>query len=521
MKPSVSLFYACPMLWVFVSAVVVRLIPELLSFPYPIGYDTVFYGWRIQTGVIWGSSAAFFSTWFFYALAIPLRNALQVSPFVLLKFLAPLIYGVNAAGIYYFARRVLLWSPKYASLAGFLFTFQLASLRLSWDLYRNVFGLGILLFALPWIFEKGWKGFFVSLVLSVLVVFSHELVAVTLILILGGLVVAKFVRREVKSGFRIGMVFLVSLLLLLGMTGFVSLSPASVETNVVGVGDVIRSGGGNPRFFSNYLNADSFVSYSSYLSLFGNVLLLFLILYVLLIPLVLIGFFRQAVLDLWALFLLVGTFHVLLIPFFAFDFWSRLMFMLIYPFTFYAVNGFKRVYESVKGVHLGLGPLKGFYVTRNRAKVIFLLVVLLGVFYNAVPRFLFGFGSYSFPPGNVYFPGVYYANTVFVEETADLIEALTWLDTHLADLSLGSSSVVVQDAVLWWTRLYLSDQYHLFHFYRHADVAVQMAVEQGYSSVFFVWWRGRSSLYALSVPSYFVSVFQNGKFSVYEYNHSG
>ncbi len=36
----------------FAVGFVVRLIPELLSFPYPIGWDTIYYASRIQDGVL-------------------------------------------------------------------------------------------------------------------------------------------------------------------------------------------------------------------------------------------------------------------------------------------------------------------------------------------------------------------------------------------------------------------------------------------------------------------------------------
>jgi len=48
---------------------------------------------------------------------------------------------------------------------------------------------------------------------------------------------------------------------------------------------------------------------------------------------------------------------------------------------------------------------------------------------------------------------------------------------------------------------------------------VRLAVQQGFSVVYFVWWTGKSNLYEISLPSYFVSVFGNERFSVYEYDH--
>ena len=168
----------------------VRLIPELLSWPYPIGFDTIYYGARIKSGVIWYHWSEFFSrTWLLYAILIPIYNLVKGDPFVLLKFTAPVLYGLNACGIYYFARKGLNWDFKRSLLAVFFFVFQLASLRISWDLYRNTLGLGILLFALPFIKDlENKKSFILFMALSVLVVLGHELVSVILFAVILSLI---------------------------------------------------------------------------------------------------------------------------------------------------------------------------------------------------------------------------------------------------------------------------------------------------------------------------------------------
>jgi len=523
MKPSAQLFYRNPVPWIMFSAILVRLLPEILSFPHPIGFDTVFYGWKIGTGVIWTSSSSLFSTWLFYGLAISLRNLLQIDPFMLLKVLAPVLYGVNAVGMYYFARRALSWSPKYASLVAFVFMFHLASLRLSWDLYRNMLGLGALLFALSWLPRaETWKGSFVFALLSVLVAFSHEYAAVTLIFIIGGLLAKRIVRREMRSCLKTCVAFLLCLILFLGKIALTYIPSPAVETNLIEVNDVIYPGAGKPCLFVNYLDTSYLVSYSSYLHLFADVSWLFLVLYAFLLPLVLAGLFRNLILNLWALFLSVGAFGALVSPSFALNFWDRLMFMLIYPFTFYAVNGIKRVYESDAGVHLGLGVLGRFHLTKTRVRVLFLILVSLGAFYVAVPHYLLNIGSsraFSVPIGSVHFPATFFANTILVEDVNDLERALVWLRTRLADSSVQSTCVIVQDAFLRWTQLYLGDQCFLLHFFRYADYAVHVAVQQGFSVVYFVWWTGESNLYEISMPSFFVSVFGAERFSVYEYHH--
>jgi hypothetical protein len=518
MQLNISYFKKQPILWIFLSAFILRLLPEILSYPYPIGFDTIYYAWRIQSGVIWWSPTSVFSTWLFYGLMISLHSFLQTDPFFLIKAMAPLLYGLNASGIYYFARKGLNWSPRASSLASVFFMFQMASLRLSWDLHRNMFGLGILLFALPWIFRiESWKGYFMFFFLSILVVLSHEYVGLTLAVILLGLLLIKLVKRETMSALKIGVAALPSLVFLIALVYFAFFASTSVKTNVIEVADVIYPASGNPSFFVNYLNSNYLVSYASYSSLFVDVLVLFSVLYLLALPLVLTGYFRHVILDFWVLFLLGGVFNALLFPFFAVNFWDRLMYMLAYPFAFYAVNGLLRVHESGRSIHLKLSRLGSVLFTKRKAEALFVASILLGAAYITMPPSLFTIGTFSVSMTTAHLPSIVLANTVLLEDTGDLIEALTWLKTQLSHRDEGSFCIIVQDSLLWWSKLYLGDQYSLFRFFKYANDAVHMALQQGFSTVFFVWWKGKSNLYSISVPSSLVSIFENRRFSVFQY----
>ena len=126
---------------------VVRLVPELLAFPFPIGSDTVYYAFVMKSGVVWAHWSQFFtSSWLLNALIVPAYGVLQGDPFLLLKVVAPLLFGLNVAGVYWFSRKALGWSWRMGLVAGIFFALQLASLRISWDLLRNTLGLGVLLF---------------------------------------------------------------------------------------------------------------------------------------------------------------------------------------------------------------------------------------------------------------------------------------------------------------------------------------------------------------------------------------
>ena len=160
----------------FALGFVVRLVPEILAFPNPVGFDTVYYALIMKNGVIWNGGASFFtSSWLLYAFIVPVYGFVGGDAFMVLKLVAPVLFGLNVVGVYWFSRRMLGWSVLLSLVAGGFFAFQLAALRISWDLLRNTLGMSLLLFTLPFVKTVDSKrGFFVFVVLSLLTVFAHE-----------------------------------------------------------------------------------------------------------------------------------------------------------------------------------------------------------------------------------------------------------------------------------------------------------------------------------------------------------
>ncbi len=66
----------------FVVGFAVRLIPEILSYPYPIGWDTIYYAARINDGVVWNHWSNIFSTWLIYGILVSLGSLTRLEPFM-------------------------------------------------------------------------------------------------------------------------------------------------------------------------------------------------------------------------------------------------------------------------------------------------------------------------------------------------------------------------------------------------------------------------------------------------------
>jgi len=491
----------------------VRLIPELLAFPHPIGFDTIHYAAAMENGVVLAHWSSFFtSSWLLYALIVPLYSLLQADPFLLLKIVAPLLFGLNVAGVYWFSRKMLGWNLRMGVLTGVFFALQLASLRISWDLLRNTLGLGILLFALSYIKEVNTKrGFVLFASLALLSVFAHEYAAVTLLVVVLGLLVWRLIKRQLDSGsIRLGLAALPALTVFLVGMGL-RLFPVSyvTETNVISAGDVVTAKVGGLSFLVNYLEIQSSVdSYASYANLALGVGLLFAVLFLPYLLLIVKGFFRNGVLNLWTALLLIGAFGCLVVPFAALQYWHRWMFMLVYPFTFYAVNGFGKLLSKFHEKN----PRFPSWFSDRKAATTVLLTFSLAVAYLATPV-LMVCANASVPAVTGTYLYFSTSPTVPYEDVDSVVEAMAWLNDNLD----SASCVALQHAFLRWGELYLDKSHTIVHFTSDLDSAVSTAFSHGFGGVFFVWWNEPIGWYGISVPESFVSVQDFGRISVYVY----
>jgi hypothetical protein len=489
----------------------IRLMPELLAGSVPIGFDTIYYAYVMKGGVVWTHWSAFFtSTWLFNALTIPLYNLTQAEPFLLLKVVAPLLYGLNVAGICWFARKTLGWSLRMSLLASVFFALQLASLRISWDLLRNTLGLGILLFAFSYVKDVGSKrGFALFTGLSLLSVFAHEYAAVTLLVVVFGLVAWKSLKLMFNQNCKRLLFGILPALSVFSLGLYLQLNPIRyvVQSNVIGAGDSVSGKVGGLFFLVNYLKIQSSVdSYTSYAGLALNVTLLFAVLFLPYLVLVAKGYFRNGVLNWWTGLLLVGAFSCLVIPFYALEYWHRWMFMLAYPFTFFAVSGFARMYGKIRS-----GEASRWFSGR-KSLVMVLLTFGLGVALLATPITMV-YASTSVP--TITGTYLYFSTnpTVPYEDVEEVAAAMKWLDNNM-DVS---SCAVLQHAFLEWGRLYLDESHSIVHFTSNVDVAVNTAFSQGFDEAFLVWWNDPIGWYGVTVPKYFESVQDFGHISVYAY----
>jgi hypothetical protein len=510
-SPAVGLLLA------FGFGCLIRSIPELLAYPHPIGFDTIYYGWRISEGVVWTHWSSMFSSWLLYGLLVPVHQAVTVEPFLLLKVTMPLLFGVNVGGVYYLATRGLGWSVRKGLFTAGLFSFQMGILGISWHFYRNMLGLGIALFAVPWILRDrlDWPGLAVFGGLSVLAVFSHEYAAVLLLGSVAAVAAARWSAGRKRDAVKVLGAAAPAIAVFVGSL-VLQACPVyrAAEPNVLRAYQAQGYYSGPLFFMVNYLGiADTVQSYPTYLHLAASVGSLFLLLYAALLPLALIGFFRNRVVDAWTVLLSVGAFGCLAVPFFAVNYWSRWMLMLVVPVTFYAANGFVKVLRSARPVAASVRRVGGLRVSWRAAQGLVLVSVTCGLVFMTSPMFFDQFGVYALPTTVNYVPSTMLSNAVPLCDVEGVVAAFRWVDAAMDD----ASSCLAHDALFYWARYSLDGAHTVVFFKGDVWAAVRVAAAQGFTRCWLVWWNTDIGWYGFRVPAEFVEVYRADRISVYAF----
>src|SRR5438309_3287136 len=160
----------------------IRAIPEILVGPYPVGWDTI--AFYVPNTLDWAAGKAGFTEILgtaplMYMISVPVYWISRVNPVWIFKIMGPILYGSMIWALFRFLKIGLKWPEKQALGGALLTSLYFVTLRISWDLYRNMLGLTFILLSLPLI--EDWKtprkGGLLSLLL-VLAVASDQLTAV-------------------------------------------------------------------------------------------------------------------------------------------------------------------------------------------------------------------------------------------------------------------------------------------------------------------------------------------------------
>lgn len=410
----ISIDYKLPLL-AFLIPLLIRMVPEVIVWPLPIGYDTVSAYIPTLVALRTGYESMVYSFinqrpffWLIYSLHYPFEEAMFY------KFIPVLMHGLLGVSVYLYVKAVSGERIK-ALASALLATLYFVPLRVSWDLYGNEMGL-VLLFIALMVVESGLEDNRNTILASLAVfgvIFTHEAASIMLLFSLIPKLLESFQLKKARKNWVL--VFFIPLLFF-----------------------IYRLRALDFPLFASALNSSRYPS-SSYEELVFSNLIFYVYATLPLLPLAVYGAWRRKLVGpiKW---MLIGTtiaaLSPIMFPRHAIAFWTRWAYMSTYPLSIMAIEGLSKLYVKKIKLNadrdLSLGKIIGVFF------ILSMLFVSLG--------FLVG-ASYEKQPYQKLFnpesdwivhhiPSSMSLSTISPEEANEAIQGLKWLSTHVQEDSV-------------------------------------------------------------------------------------
>ena len=394
----------------------IRLVPLAISFPYPIGYDTVNY--YLPNLYHFESNWPKLVTEFPIYIATVYVFSIVFSVDVYYSFLASniILYGIFSMTIYLLSNRVLNQSLKMSLVFTVFTIFQIGTLRISWDLFRDIFSLimfNLFLLLVNHLNKKNAWNRFISVLtvfsISVLTVFSDRMIGMLLISV--SFIFSNIYKQ--KYLFMINAFFALSFLLY--FLTFDRITFVSANANFI---EMLL----NPLYDRNaFSNVDISVLF---LSLYGP-----------LIPFFAYGFIYTILRD---------SFLIIKIP---------LLISLLLSFTWILIPNYGYLVPErwllIFGIYMSLIAIYGFLLIvdyslglknkSTRKKVIFLFLIVFVAYGSLFAIMPYGV-TYSLPSlfhenTEFVFPLSMLFNTLDVKDNPEMIKLIDWINSNTSNES--------------------------------------------------------------------------------------
>lgn len=465
----------------------IRAIPEIIVGPYPVGWDTI--AFYVPNTLDWASGKLGLVTLLgtaplLYMISVPVYWLTRVNPVWIFKIMGPVLYGGLILALYRFLRLGPGWSEKMALGGALLTSLYFVTLRISWDLYRNMLGLTFVLLSLPLLGNlSSRKSQLLLAGLVVLAVASDQLTGVIALSLVAVRGLTGAVRHDWSSFLR---------MLRVGIPGFLFFI-------AVAYAGVVVSGVGLVQQQPPVPGVMGLVSSAGFLSY----------IYLLLVPFVILGLRQIVNVDLrnWLVVMLVLALTALL-PFLGFIVMSyRWSLLLDIPLCVYASAGVARILRASP-------PLinSGGFLQLRLLPVVALILVASAAGYIAMPA-QHALSYYTAFPG--FLPTSMVQDTVPLSDMGSLRAMLDVAQSHT-----GPGSVLItHQAIYGWARAYLPSTDTILNYgYSSPLDGVAMARSAGYGSVVMVWWTNGTGWHGQPyVPQGFALVSTDGNMAVYTY----
>ncbi|MBD0300183.1 MAG: hypothetical protein ICV82_08020, partial [Nitrososphaera sp.] len=163
---------------IFALCIALRAAPELVAYPYPIGYDVVNYYIPNVTNFEdkWDTISKQYPLYVTFLYLLTLISGLGAHSVVVAVII--IMTGIFGISLFYLGRTLLKLGISQSAFIAIFAVFQLAVLRSTWDLHRDIFSLTTMIFVFSLLSRKdaGWKSLVLILALTTLTVATDRMV---------------------------------------------------------------------------------------------------------------------------------------------------------------------------------------------------------------------------------------------------------------------------------------------------------------------------------------------------------
>ena len=455
----------------------IRVIPEIIVGPYPVGWDIIAY--YIPNTIdmasgrmnLWGIIT---SAPTLYAIAVPAYLLTEVNLVLIFKILGPILYGFLGWSIFRFCQRRLHWSGNKAFYAVLFISAYFVTLRISWDAFHMELGLALFLLAESVSQARSSvKPTLARVVLLSLAVLSNQLVGVVVVGSQLATLLSPLIRRNLRLvflQFPPAAIFLLILYATLQTPlgpGLTVLGPVAAATNLT----------------TNL----SFLIYA----------------YVFAFPLLLFGYKlrERSVFAPWMLVCGIGL-ALSLLPGHVFqDIGYRWVLLLSLPLLILAYEGYSKLRVTLAFTPKNWSGVLRIGVLVALASSAALYAVLPSQ--SALPFYT------TFPQ---YVPSSMVQSSLPFSDYPNVVNAMLWLDSHLN----SDSVLITQQAFYGWARSYLSPDKQVVNSLLAPPASV-ISETGSYTHVYTVWWVDGTGWFQGSLPVGAKPLVSFGDLAVYEY----
>lgn len=481
----------------FLFPLFIRLLPEIIAWPYLIGYDTITYAYTILNSSLSFNIINFLKSANLLFIIAIIFNEFIKDPFLIMKIFGPILFSLLCFSLYLYSRKILNWNQWKAFLVSFLASIYFVSLRISWDLYRQMLGTIFLIMALIVLRISNIKlRLFSVIVLGILTIFSHQLTAVLFFIIM---LVYFFIEKNIKFKF-----YLVLMIMPVFFIFIYQLYNPTI---------------GNIRIPYEKVVSNSWIDLASFIS--GFLCYMFLPLF----PLFLLGIFsfkkfKEIDMWIWLIVCIIFSYWPLFLPEYSVLFWFRWAILLVYPIIFLSIEGIEKLWK-----------LKKKYFKIDIGKFLALFILLLNLIMSSY--YLLSLPEYQvckyFGEWNnykQYIPTSMLQNSISISDTEDVIKAMKWFNENL---DKNSSILVLHEAMSDWARIFISK----IKIIRISDIRLSSQIRENLTiklirfceenakngnEIYTIWWINEKGWYEMpKLPLKFKEIQHFGNMGIFQY----